>query len=64
MMLIEVDLEVIVHLVEGDVGLVGGVNGRHWHLRPGGWVCQGDVVRAVGHEHPAVGHILSREIMK
>ena len=39
MMLIEVDLEVIVHLVEGDVGLVGGVNGRHWHLRPGGGVC-------------------------
>ena len=57
-MLIEVDLEVIVHLVEGDVGLVGGVNGRHWHLRPGGGVCQGDVVGTVRHEHSSVWNIL------
>ena len=43
----KVDLDDL-HLVEGDVsGSVGGVEGRHRHLGPGGGVGQGDVVGAV-----------------
>ena len=48
-----------IHLVEGDVSdSIGGVQGRHRHLSPGGGVGQGDVVGAVRHEHSRVRNIL------
>ena len=54
----EVDLDDL-HLVEGEVrDSVGGVQGRHRHLSPGGGVGQGDVVGTVRHEHSSVWNIL------
>ena len=56
--IMKIDLDDL-HLVEGDVSdSVGGVQGRHRHLSPGGGVGQGDVVGAVRHEHSRVRNIL------